>query len=111
MHGKQKTHTYLTQQTSVDNGGHTVNQPLLIIQQKLMEQTTLSNHAIKEMWTFSTTFWFSMLLVALQQNFLVKPSQGAQFRGGDIGSCYGYLAASPQAGGCGDVDYGYDAAV
>lgn len=52
-----------------------------------------------------------MLLVALQQNFLVKPSQGAQFRGGDIGSCYGYLAASPQAGGCGDVDYGYDAAV
>lgn len=49
MHGKQKTHTYLTQQTSVDNGGHTVNQPLLIIQQKLMEQTTLSNHAIKEM--------------------------------------------------------------
>lgn len=65
----------------------------------------------------STTFWLRRLLVAHEQtpglvhNLLDKPSQGAQFRGGDAGSCYDYLAASPQAGGCGDVDYGYDAEV
>lgn len=64
---------------------------------------------------FSTGFWFSMLLVTHEQtpglvhNRLAKPL-GAMFRGRGY-SCHGYLAASPQAGGCGDVDYGYDAEV
>lgn len=74
----------------------------------------------KPLWTVyisqSTTLWFSMLLVAHKQTpgqvhlFLAKPL-GALFRGGDAGSCHGYLAAFPQAGGCGDVDYGYDAEI
>lgn len=37
---------------------------------------------------------------------LVRPSQAE-----DGGGCCGYLAASPQVGGCVDVDYGYDAEV
>lgn len=45
-----------------------------------------------------------------EHSLLDKPL-GAQFKRGDSGSCYGYLAASPQADGCDDVDYGYDAEV
>lgn len=57
-----------------------------------------------------------MLLVAHKQkpglvhNLLAKPL-GALFKQGDAGCHYGYLAASPQAGGRGDDDYGYDAEV
>lgn len=42
-------------------------------------------------------------------NLLAMPL-GAMTRGGDS-SCHGYLAAALQAGGCGDVYYGYDAEV
>lgn len=41
------------------------------------------------------------------RNVLDKQSSGE----GIVGSSSDYLAASPQAGGCGDVDYGYDAGV